>query len=145
MIKKLFSVCINKDKVFPSLYDFCCVQIKLMDNVKCEIAKHPSELGVQIRRYFSETDDTNNRIRYPFHALPPVHFPISEQESLIKIATRSSAKIVFNQKPLPDFWIRLHSEYPALANRAVKTLMPFATTDLCESGYVRVDSRPSLA
>ena len=41
----------------------------------------------------------------------------------------------FNQKPLPDFWIGLRSEFLALANRAVKTLMPFATTYLCESGF----------
>jgi hypothetical protein len=38
-------------------------------------------------------DDTNNWILYPFLALPPVHLPISEQESLIEIATRSSVKV----------------------------------------------------
>ena len=76
---------------------------------------------------FPKRMDTNNWIRYPFHALPPVHLPISEQESLIEIVTSGSVKIEFNQKPLP--------EYPALANRAVKTLMPFATTYLRESGF----------
>ena len=45
MIKKLelFSVCINKEnsQVFPSLYDFLCAnELKLTDNVKCDIAKH---------------------------------------------------------------------------------------------------------
>ena len=64
----------------------------------------------QLRIYFPGTDD---------HALPPVHLPISEQESLIEIATSGSVKIEFNQKPLPDFWIGLRSEYPALANHAV--------------------------
>ena len=128
MIKKLelFSVCINKDNthVFPSLYDFLCAnELKLMDNVKCDKAKHLCE---QLRRY------TNNWIRYPFHALPPVHLQISEQESLIKIATSGSVKIEFNQKPLSDFWIGLRSEFLALANRTVKTLIPFATTYLCE-------------
>ena len=44
---------------------------KLTDNVKCDI----------VRRYFPETDDTNNWISYPFHALPPGHLPIYEQES----------------------------------------------------------------
>jgi hypothetical protein len=85
-------------------------------------------MGVQLRRYFPKTDDTNNWIRYPFHALPPVHLPIFVQEILIEIATSGSVKMLFNQKPLTDFWIGLCSEYPALANRAVKTLMPFATT-----------------
>ena len=87
MIKKLeiFSVCINKDntQVFPSFYDFLCANdLKLTENVKCDRAKHRSEIGAQFRRYFPETDGTN-WIRYPFHALPPVHLPISEQESLI--------------------------------------------------------------
>ena len=118
----------------------CDYELKLTDNVKCDIAKHLSELGVQLRRYFPETDDPNNWIL--FHALPPVYLLISEKESLIKIAASSSVKMELNHKPLPDFWIRLHSEYPALANRTVKTLMPFATMYLLS---VRVDSWPSLA
>jgi hypothetical protein len=50
-------------------------------------------MGEQLRSYFPETDDTNNWILYPFHALPPVHLPISEQESLIKTATSGSVKM----------------------------------------------------
>jgi hypothetical protein len=64
-----------------------------MDNVKCDIAKHLSELSAQLRRYFPGMDSTNNWIRYTFHALPSVHLPISEQESLIEIATCGSVKI----------------------------------------------------
>jgi hypothetical protein len=141
MVKKfeLFSVALTKTthmSFHHCMICLCANELKLMDNVKCDIAKHLSELGAQLRRYFPETDDTNNWTCYPFHALPPVHLPISEQESLIKIETSGSVKIKFYQKPLPDFWIGLHSEYPALANCPVKTLVPFATTYL---------SRPSLA
>ena len=98
IVKKLelFSVYINKDntQVFPSFTDFLCAnEVKLTDNVKCDIVKHLSKLGAQLRRYFPEMDDTNNCIHYPFHALPPVHLPISEQESLIEIATSGSVKI----------------------------------------------------
>ena len=58
LIKKLelFSVCINKDntQLFPSFYDFVCAnELKLADNVKCDIAKHPSELGAQLRRFLA--------------------------------------------------------------------------------------------
>ena len=87
-----------------------------------------------------ETDDTNNRSRYPYHALPPVHLSISEQESLIEIATSGSVKIEFNQKPLPDFWIGRRSEFLVLAKRTVKTLMLFANTYLCESGFSALTS-----
>ena len=113
--------------------------------MKCDIVKHLSGLCAQLHRYFPETDDTNNWIPYPFHALPPVHLPISELERLIEIATSGSVKIEFNQKPLSDFRIGLHSEYPALANHAVKTLMPFATTYLCESGFLANDLRLRLS
>ena len=114
MIKKLelFSVCINKDNTGLSViawFFLCANELKLQDNVKCDIAKHLSELGAQLCRYSPLTDDTNNWIRNSFHALPPVHLPISEQKSLIKIATSGSVKIEFNQKPLPDFWIGLRS------------------------------------
>ena len=110
----------DNTQVFSQLCVFLCAnELKLTDNVKCDIVKHLSDLGAQLRRCFPETDDTNNWILHPFHALPPVHLPISEQESLIEIE--------FNQKPLRDFWIGLRSEFLALAYRAVKTLMPFAT------------------
>ena len=46
-------------------------ELNLTDNVKCDIVKHLSELGAQLRRYIPKMDDTNNWIRYPFHALPP--------------------------------------------------------------------------
>ena len=65
----------------------CENELKLTDNVKCDIVKHLSDLGAQLRRYFPETDDSNNWIHYPFHALPPVHLTICEQESLIEIVT----------------------------------------------------------
>ena len=64
-----------------------------MDNVKCDIVMHLSELCAELCRYFPKTDGTNNWITYPFHALPPVHLPIFEQESLIEIATGVSLKI----------------------------------------------------
>ena len=51
---------------------------KLTEQLKCDIVKHLSELGEQLCRYFPETDDTNNWIRYPFYALPPVHLLLSE-------------------------------------------------------------------
>jgi hypothetical protein len=85
MIKKLelFSVRINKDntQVFPSLYDLCANELNLTDNVKCDIVRHLSELGAHLRRYFPETNDTNNWICYPFHALPPVHLYLNKRAS----------------------------------------------------------------
>jgi hypothetical protein len=84
------------------MISLCANELKLTDNVKFDIAKHLSELGAQVHRYFPETDDTNTWIRFPFHAQPPVHLPISEQEKLIEIATSGLCE---NQKLLPDFLV----------------------------------------
>ena len=56
-----------------------------MNNVKCDISKHLSEFGAQLRRYFPEMDDTNNWIRYPFHALPPVQYQYLNKRALSKL------------------------------------------------------------
>ena len=112
----------------------CANELKLTDNVKCDIAMHPSDLGAQLHRYFPETDDTN-WIRYPFHALPPAHLLISEQESLIEIATSGSVKIVFNLKLLPDFWIGLRSRVSCLGKSHCEDTDTLENTYLCESGF----------
>ena len=123
---------------FPSLHDFLCAnQLGVTDSVKRNITTHLSELAAQL--YFPEADESDSWIRFPFPAVSAA-LQASEQESLIDVATSGSMKTEFNQKPLPDFWIGLCTEYPALAKRAVKTLMPFATTYLCESGFSALTS-----
>lgn len=82
-----------------------------ISNPKVLVHRAKTANTFSLAKYFPETDGINNWIPYPFHALPPVHLPMSEQESLIEIATSSSVKTEFNQKPLPDFWIGLRSEF----------------------------------
>jgi hypothetical protein len=36
---------------------------------------------------------------------------------------------------LASFWIKVKAEYPALAGIALKTLLPFPSTYLCETGF----------
>ncbi len=130
----------NKTEVFPTLHDFLCAnELCLTDSMKHEITAHLSELAAQLRRYFPESDSSDSWIRHPFTAVP-ASLSTSEQESLIEITTDGSLKVEFNQKQLPDFWIGLRTEHPELAKRAVKTLMPFATTYLCESGFSALTS-----
>ena len=115
------------------------VQKNLTDNVKRDITTHLSELAAQLRKYFPKTDRSDSRICHQFAAVP-ASLSTSKQESLIEITTDGSLKMEFNQKPPPDFWIGLCTEQPALAKRAVKTWMPFATTCLCESAFSALTS-----
>ena len=39
---------------------------------------------------------------------------------------------------LPEFWGRVKNEYPDLCVKAIKFLLPFATSYLCETGFSAV-------
>ncbi|XP_060768837.1 zinc finger BED domain-containing protein 5-like [Neoarius graeffei] len=139
---KLWIDCVGKNKpeAFPLLHDFLCENhIILTDGIKHDITTHLCELAAELRRYFPDSDESDSWIRHPFSTVPAA-LPVSEQENLIDIASTGSMKIDFHHKPLPDFWIGLCTEYPQLATRAVKKLMPFATTYLCERGFSALTS-----
>lgn len=44
-------------------------------------------------------------------------------------------KTSFSQIELSEFWISLVKEYPELSTKAVKILLPFSTSYLCELGF----------
>lgn len=47
----------------------------------------------------------------------------------------SSLQPIFEKLSLAEFWCTLREEYADLSMKAVKVLLPFATTYLCESGF----------
>ena len=57
------------------------------------------------------------------------------EDELLQLSEYSILKLSFKGKELLDFWICAISEYPILAKRAVKFLLPLTTTYLCESGF----------
>lgn len=135
MIKKqkLWLDWINKNKTkqqknrgLSVLAWFYCVQINSVWQMWYDNAPQVS--------WLPEIDESDSGIHYPYLQCL---LPASKQERHFDVATSGSMKIELNQKPLPDFWIILCINYPAVANCAVKTLMPFATTHL---QYVRVGS-----
>ncbi|CAI5639829.1 unnamed protein product [Oreochromis niloticus] len=84
--------------------------LTLSNNVKRDCNRHLEELAAQLRRYFPETDGSNDWIRHPFTAVPTE----SDQDSPIEIATDGSLKVEYAQKTLADFWIGLRTEQSAL-------------------------------
>uniref|UniRef100_A0A8D8RKV1 Protein ZBED8 n=1 Tax=Cacopsylla melanoneura TaxID=428564 RepID=A0A8D8RKV1_9HEMI len=47
----------------------------------------------------------------------------------------SFSKDKFLQKSLIEFWCSVRETYPNLANMALKILVPFVSTYLCEAGF----------
>ncbi|XP_068246495.1 SCAN domain-containing protein 3-like [Palaemon carinicauda] len=81
-------------------------------------------------------------VRNPLHIeaedLPDEIANISKlQEELIEIQNDATSHYDFKRlkESLSSFWIKVHKEKPNLGGEALKTLIPFATTFLCEAGF----------
>ena len=57
-----------------------------------------------------------------------------QEDQLLEIANDGGLKTTFETTTLPVFWIKVMAEYPEIATTALKSLLPFPTTYLCEAG-----------
>jgi hypothetical protein len=56
------------------------------------------------------------------------------QEQLIDVSCDRSLKDTCDSDELPHFWLSVKNDYPVLSD-AIKVLLPFVTTSLCETGF----------
>ncbi|XP_070604627.1 SCAN domain-containing protein 3-like [Erythrolamprus reginae] len=100
---------------------------------------HLSQLSEEFERYFPTTKDPRTRkewIRNPFVNKPGEStLSVLEENQLLEIANDGSLKSMFETSNLPTFWIKVQAEYPGIATKALKTLLPFPTSYLCETGF----------
>ena len=62
-----------------------------------------------------------------------------EEDQLLEIANDSGLKGMFETTSnLHTFWIEVKVEYPEIATKALKDLLPFPTSYLCEAGFSAV-------
>ena len=54
------------------------------------------------------------------------------KENLIDLAANGMLKMEFNSQTIDTFWMKRREEYPELARKTLKLLVPFATSYLCE-------------
>jgi len=61
---------------------------------------------------------------------------LTNEEKLIKFSTDMSLLESFkSNKNVGQFWIKVQNEYRNLAEEALKVLISFSTTCLCENGF----------
>ncbi|XP_059213683.1 SCAN domain-containing protein 3-like [Centropristis striata] len=103
---------------------------------------HLSLLLKEFERYFPTTKDPRigkEWIRDPFVNKPgESSMSMQEEDKLLEIANDGGLKSTFETTTLPVFWIKVMAEYPEIATAALKTLLPFPTSYLCESGFSAV-------
>ena len=126
--------------VFATLNDFLTESNAKMDNTefKKDVKVHLDDLIVSFDKYYPKNTEIikEDWIRDPFLARDlPAHFDHKENEELIDLVTDASLQATFMKEELADFWLRRRATHPLLSDRAVKFIMAFFTSYLCEQGF----------
>ena len=79
-------------------------------------------------------------VRNPFLVNMNMSMPILDEmnearEQLINMMHDSNVRDIFNSSSLSKFWCRMMAQYPAIAHFALKLIVPFPSTYLCEIAF----------
>lgn len=128
----------NNFNHFPTLYAF----IESSDEVfpqdtKDIIIEHLQILKHSFRKYFPVPDKNKNWVVDPFNADVPdiTGLTTTQDNQLIEISSNSNLKRVFKESSLSSFWLSIRQDYPEISDSALRPLMLFSTTYLCEKGF----------
>jgi hypothetical protein len=117
---------------FDTLSDF----IDFSEQPLCsDVAESMSSLASQLSLHFPLcSGKKKDWMKTPFldseYELPSV-----EGEQLIELSSDSTFKMLFPSLPLLEFWFEAKSVYPEISKRALRHLLPFAATYLCETTF----------
>ena len=112
---------------------------QLTEELRHTIILHLKVLRDEFTRYFPDIRKSDfNLARNPF--VEKVKDCIADdldevQEEFINLINNSNAKVLFSTLTLPQFWCSMLSTYPLVAQIATKSILPFPSTYLCESGF----------
>ncbi|KAL4153497.1 hypothetical protein QTP88_001330 [Uroleucon formosanum] len=113
--------------------------VEISQDMKSIFEDHLSQLVVWFEKYFKNEDiDKFAWIQDPFNSIVPSEFNSTEEESLIELSCDSSLKSKFTNMELTKFWISIKNEYPLVCEKALRVLIPFSTSYLCEAGFSAV-------
>ena len=109
-------------------------------NLKTVMCSHLDALISHFEKYFPEDMEKHNWIRNPFvdNANTPQGFTSLEAEQFIDLSSDLTLKSIFNPNSLISFWVKARSEFPLVGCKALRVLVPFATSHLCEAGFSAV-------
>ena len=107
----------------------------LPSNLRSLFVQHLSTLDSKFSKYFPKNLSDYEWIRNPSDQPCPSSFSEQEKEDYIDLTCDNSLKRKFNSGNPTKFWISLNGEYPALTEKALRIIIPFATSYLCEAGF----------
>ena len=106
------------------------------------VSEHLDSLQKQFCDYFPETKtNLHPLVRNPFTANVDECFTDDmnvEQEQLVQLVCDTGARHIYDNVDLSQFWISMLKSYPTVAAKAIKILMPFPSTYLCELAFSKM-------
>jgi len=102
------------------------------------IVNHLAVLLNSIRIYIpSICVDQYDWVRSPFVEVEPCQgqFTIKEEEELANVANDRTLRLKHAELTLDAFWMLVEKEHPTTAQKALRILLQFSTSYLCEFGF----------
>lgn len=100
---------------------------------------HLRELKTQLTEYFPEdkNDFSKRWVLNPFseNVVAAAKLPVEIHDQLIEMSADKTLQLQFTSEDLNTFWLARRNEYGNLVTEALKILIPFATSYLCEKGF----------
>lgn len=129
------SQALNNDfSAFPTLASFLeDKELTPMEDLVPDITIHLEVLQKSFEKYFPEDYSKYDWIKNPFSGKVPQE--VIAKEAFIDMTSDSSMEDAFKKKTLLSFWMGTKAEYPSLFQQAMRFLIPFVTTYMCESGF----------
>ena len=121
---------------FHRLTDVLCNE-PFSAQLQKDIMEHLDCLGREFTKYFpgiNTEDPLIAMVRNPFKCVVET-IPEDIQEEFLELVHDSFSKDEFQILSLSDFWAKMYSVYPIVSKQALKTIVPFSSTYLCESGF----------
>lgn len=127
-------------EMFPTINE-CLINVgdDISKQMLILIGEHLNELAVSFQKYFPEEEDPrkgNLWINDPFtEDVNTCNLNLSEKERLIELSSDTTLLSRYKKETLSHFWMSLENEYPSLSHKAIKLLLIFTTTYLCEKSF----------
>ena len=125
--------------MFPCLQDVVANASVYTGELFAVITQYSKELAISFGQYFPKNADPqkgNFWIANPFAGdINACHLNAVEKESLIELSCDTTLMSKHKDLPLSQFWISIKNKYPELSGKAIKLLLIFSTTYLCEKSF----------
>lgn len=111
----------------------------ILNRVLDTMKTHLRELKIQLLEYFSCNNNgiSNRWVLNPFdeNIVAVAKLPVETYNQLIELSADKTLQLEFSSQDLNKFWLARRNEYRSLVTVALKILIPFATSYLCEKEF----------